>query len=359
MPLDEPAWWYRTQPTLSARMLAPVAGIWGYVAERRMVRTVPYRSTLPVVCIGNFTAGGTGKTPLTRVVAGILGELGHAPVALTRGYGGTCAGPHQVHVRRDSSAIVGDEPLLLAATLPVMISRNRAAGAGAIEAMAAPADGRSRVIVMDDGLQNPALAKDLTIAVVDGRRGLGNGRVMPAGPLRAPIERQLSRVDAIVVNRQGQADPAGADAVARHLRAQFSGPVLQAATVASGNTGWLGERPVIAFAGIGAPQRFFALLSTLGATMAGQRSFPDHHAFSEIDAGKLLAEAASSGAGLVSTEKDWVRLSGRGPKCTALQAATRVLRIELALDASDRGTLVHLLRDAIARRAAKPATKPA
>lgn len=359
MLLDEPAWWYRSQPTLAARLLAPVAGIWGYVAERRMVRTVPYRSTLPVVCIGNFTAGGTGKTPLTRVVAGILGELGHAPVVLTRGYGGTCAGPHLVDVGRDSNAAVGDEPLLLAATLPVMISRNRASGAGAIEAMAVPVDGRSRVIVMDDGMQNPALAKDLTIAVVDGRRGLGNGRVMPAGPLRAPIERQLSRVDAIVVNRQGQADPAGTDAIAERLLAQFSGPVLQARTVATGDTAWLGERPVIAFAGIGVPQRFFELLATLGATIAGRRPFPDHHAFSEEDAAKLLAEAASSGAGLVTTEKDWVRLSGRGPQCAALQAATRVLTIELALDPRDRETLVRLLTETIARRADTPATKPA
>ncbi|MGE0857147.1 MAG: tetraacyldisaccharide 4'-kinase, partial [Hyphomicrobiaceae bacterium] len=197
MPLEEPSWWYEDETTATARMLMPLARLYARAALRRLDHAQPYRSRLPVICIGNFTAGGTGKTPLTLHVARHLVHLGEQPAILTRGYGGKVSGAHWIDADRDRADVTGDEPLLLARAAPTLISRDRRAGAIAIEA-----SGRDvSVIVMDDGLQNPALTKDLTIAIVDGTRGVGNGLVIPAGPLRAPLDRQLALADAILVNR--------------------------------------------------------------------------------------------------------------------------------------------------------------
>ena len=208
MPFDEPGWWYGADDR-RARWLAPAARLWSRVAIARHARQHPYRSRLPVICIGNFTAGGTGKTPLALHIAALLKNAGENPVLLTRGYGGRLAGPLWVEPGRQDASDVGDEPLLLARTAPVMLARDRRRGALAIEAEEnVGGAGPASVIVMDDGLQNPALAKDLAIALVDGMRGVGNGLVMPAGPLRAPLEFQLGLVDAIVVTRRpGAADP--------------------------------------------------------------------------------------------------------------------------------------------------------
>ncbi len=185
MPLNEPRWWYTASKggRLAARLLAPVADAYGAVAEARYRRHAPYRASLPTICVGNFTAGGTGKTPLTRCIVEHLLSLGESPVCLTRGYGGRLPGPVWVDPSRHGAADVGDEPLLLARSAPVMVSRDRAEGARAIEA----AEIKATVIVMDDGLQNGTVAKDLTIAVVDATRGMGNGQVIPAGPRRAPL----------------------------------------------------------------------------------------------------------------------------------------------------------------------------
>ena len=323
---DEPGWWYGPEDALLPRLLMPAAHLWGHIAERRFAGVVPFRAGVPVICIGNFTAGGTGKTPLALHMAGVLGRLGRNPVFLTRGYGGRLAGPHRITPDQDTAADVGDEPLLLARQAPVMLARDRAAGARAIVA----AGGEQQVIVMDDGLQNPALAKDLTIAVVDGRRGIGNSRVIPAGPLRAPLAAQLTRADAIVINQPAgdEAEPA-AQAIAGRFKARFGGPVLMAKTGAAGETAWLKEKPVLAFAAIGAPQRFFGLLRSLGAEIVRETAFPDHHPFSDREAAGLLAEAKAAGAQLVTTEKDWVRLSRDKRAQAELKAAARPLAIQL------------------------------
>ncbi len=357
--LDEPGWWYAPEDRLIARLLMPAASIWGTMAERRWSSMVPFRAARPVICIGNFTAGGTGKTPLALHMAGVVERLGRAPVYLTRGYGGRLKGPHWIVPGKDTAAETGDEPLLLARRAPVMLARNRAAGARAIMAAARPGD----VIVMDDGLQNPALAKDLAIAVVDGRRGIGNGRVMPAGPLRAPLAVQLARADAIVVNQSAGPDAGStAQAIAARFKSLISGPVIVARTMATGDTAWLQEKPVLAYAAIGSPERFFRTLRSLGANVVGAMAYPDHHPFTEAEAADLIAAAKAAGAQLVTTEKDWVRLAdGSGAEDVdatrsgargKLKAASRALSITMVFDTPDAERLERLVASALARHAA-------
>lgn len=325
MRLSEPSWWYRDAPTWQARALAPLAWAWGVIAERRYRHGAAFRSPLPVICIGNFTAGGTGKTPLALVIARQLLTLGREPVFLTRGYGGKIAGPHWVSPDRDAASEVGDEPLLLALVAPTLICSDRAEGARVIAART----GDRGAIVMDDGLQNGDLAKDVVFAVVDGRRGIGNGRVIPAGPLRAPLGFQLSLADAVVVNTPDGG--AGREAPHRFLDGRFRGPVLKATTRAVGETSWIGGGPLVAFSGIGAPERFFGLVERLGGRILERHAFPDHHVFTEADLRQLLDAARRLGATLCTTEKDWVRLASDGV-AGELRGQTKVLAVSLELE---------------------------
>ncbi len=341
---DEPSWWYRETPSRIAKLLAPAAKLWGWAAERRYARGEGYRPPIPVVCIGNFTAGGTGKTPLALWVAAELHRLGASPAFLSRGFGGRIAGPHWVVPGVDSARDVGDEPLLLSRVAPTLIARDRAAGARAIVA-----SGRGiGAIVMDDGLQNGGLVKDLVLAVVDGRRGVGNGLVIPAGPLRAPLEFQLALVDAIVVNLQSGARPAE-NAVAQWLTRRFNGSLLLATTTPAGDVAWLRGTAVLAFSGIGAPDRFFNLLERLGARIVARRAFPDHHAFTDAEARGLSADARRLDARLVTTEKDWVRLAETGT-LGVLRASSKVVAVELAFDQRDRDRLSGLIETLLAPR---------
>ena len=335
--LDEPAWWYGSDGGLAARCLQPLAAAWGVIATRRYQHKSPYRSRLPVICIGNFTAGGTGKTPLAMCVAAELARLGRRPAFLTRGFGGRLAGPHWVDVAVDSAMDVGDEPLLLARAWPALVARDRRAGARIIETGESAAD----VIVMDDGLQNPQLAKDLVLAVVDGRRGIGNGRVIPAGPLRAPLDFQLGLTDAVVVNMSP--GTAAESATADWLRRNFPGPVLSASVELREPVPWLDGATVVAFAGIGAPQRFFDLLGRLGAKVVRSVAFADHHVYSAAEAEHLLGLAQKHTALLVTTEKDWVRLDGSGGVMAALKTAARALPVAMVFDERDCGRLTTLL----------------
>lgn len=345
MSFDEPAWWYGPKEAARVRLLAPLSRIWQKVAERRWRRATPYQSARPVICIGNFTAGGTGKTPLAASICDVLRQLGRTPIVLTRGYGGKISGPHWVDPRRDTARDVGDEPLWHAERGPVVIARNRAEGAAFIEARGAASD----VIVMDDGLQNPTLAKDLTIAVVDARRGLGNGHVMPAGPLRAGLEFQLDLVDAIVVVGAAGA-PRSLDTVGEALRGRFDGPVLDASVVPVGPLDWLTQSPLVAWAGIANPRRFFDLLAANGATVAREISFPDHHMPSAAQAANLLHEARLHQAMLVTTRKDSVRVRGAPGDVGALGAASRTIDIGLAFADRDGERLTALLARALRAR---------
>lgn len=321
-----------------ASALAPFGRIYGNLAESRYARGEAYRSPLPVVCIGNFTAGGGGKTPTAIAVAALLKQLGHKPACLIRGYGGTNQGPVLVK-QGQSAAEVGDEPLLLAEAAPTFVSADRVAGAKAIE------DSDAGIIVMDDGFQNPSLVKDLTLVVVDAASGVGNGLVMPAGPLRAPLDAQMARADALIVIGNGEKAARLAEAFAASRK-----PVLKARMVPRQDKRWLSVLPVIGFAGIARPEKFFATLRNEGARLIDARAYPDHYRYSERQARSLLKEAEDYNAMLVTTEKDWVRLPD-DPESAAGELKHRSRPFQVALEFEDAAAMKRLLSKA----AAKPA----
>ena len=342
MPLSEPGWWYRDGLAWQAALLAPLGWLYGRAAQARYQRALPYRSRYPVICIGNFTAGGTGKTPMALGVASILRDLGRTPVFLSRGYGGTLNGPIFIDATRHTAASVGDEPLLLAQSAPAVVARDRAAGAQFIERAAVS----GTVIVMDDGLQNPSLVKDLTIAVIDGQRGLGNLGVIPAGPLRAPLAFQTALANALVINGGNETQHFPGLAA---LRQTYSGPLLAAQTQVAANARPLKDKKVVGYAGIANPGRFFRALETQGAIVCDRMAFRDHHVFSPTDCERLLTSAAAHGASLITTQKDFARLQGRPePPLQRLRSASQTLDIELVLAGKDPGILRELIAAALA-----------
>jgi tetraacyldisaccharide 4'-kinase len=296
--MHEPAFWHRPS-SLTSRLLLPLAALYGAIAARRMARPGA-AAGVPVICVGNYHTGGAGKTPTVLALAAMLREMGETPFVLSRGYGGSLPGPLRVDVARHTAAEVGDEPLMMAARAPVVIARDRVAGAQRAR------DAGASVIVMDDGFQNPALRKDLSLIVVDATRGLGNGRVFPAGPLRAPLAAQLVRTDALLVI--GEGDAAGD---VERILAGRSVTVLHAHVSPDANTldALRGQR-VLAFAGIGDPDRFFSTLRAQGIEVAAERRFPDHHRFTKDELWALRTEATRGELALVTTEKDFARLIG-------------------------------------------------
>jgi tetraacyldisaccharide 4'-kinase len=321
MPLETPSWWYRKAGLVSAA-LSPLAALYGRMAAARLEKGEPYHSRLPVVCVGNFTAGGGGKTPTALAVAALLKAMGKKPAFLTRGYGGAAKGLVQVG-EGQSAEDVGDEPLLLAGTAPTVVSADRVAGAKAIESSDAD------VIVMDDGFQNPSLAKDLSLIVVDAASGVGNGRVIPAGPLRAPLDSQIARADALLVIGEGKK----ADALIAAFE-HATKPVLRAKIAPNCDPRWLGVLPAIGFAGIARPTKFFATLKANGARLIASHGFGDHHRFTETEAKRLLKEADDKSAMLVTTEKDWARLPDdeEDSALTELKHRSRPFPIVVAFD---------------------------
>ncbi len=295
--MHEPAFWHRPS-SLTSRLLTPLAALYGAIAARRMARS-GVDAGVPVICVGNYHTGGAGKTPTVLALVHMLRGLGETPFVLSRGYGGSLSGPLRVDAARHTAAEVGDEPLMMAAHAPVMIARDRVAGA-----KLARGEGAS-VIVMDDGFQNPALRKDFSLIVVGGGRGLGNGRVFPAGPLRAPLAPQLARTDVLLVIGEG-----GAAAELERTLAARGAPVFHARVTPDDQTvvALRGQR-VLAFAGIGDPGRFFDTLRAHGIEVAAERRFPDHHRFTKDELWALRAEATRGEFVLVTTEKDFARLS--------------------------------------------------
>jgi tetraacyldisaccharide 4'-kinase len=313
--MQAPGFWWKKSGAAAA-LLSPVAAIYGSVAGRRLAQSGE-RVSVPVICIGNPTVGGAGKTPTAIAVVRSLIGAGERPAFLTRGFGGRLAGPVIVEASHTAND-VGDEPLLLARVAPAVVSRDRVAGAH--HAIAAGAT----IIVMDDGFQNPSLTKDLSILVIDGTRGIGNGHVIPAGPLRAPLAPQLARAHAILI----VGDDAGA-MPATKLPAFHAHLVPDRASLAS-----LESRRVLAFAGIGDPQKFFATLTAAGINAQIQRGFADHHRYRAEEAAALIAEAERHDLALVTTEKDLARLQG-DPTLAALAARTRALPVELVVSEQD------------------------
>jgi len=294
----EPAFWYRP-PSLTSRLLTPLGAVYGVIAGLRM-QSRGFDAGIPVLCVGNYHTGGAGKTPTVLALTKLLRELGETPVVLSRGYGGKWQGPVKVDPTRHIAANVGDEPLMLALTVPVVIARNRVDGVALARSQGAS------VILMDDGFQNPAIAKDASLIVIDSDRGLGNTGVFPAGPLRAPLKLQLACTDALVVIGKGNA----AAAVAADLAARGK-PVLSAhlRPDAASLDAVSGKR-VLAFAGIGDPGRFFRTLRGAGIDVVREQAFADHHPFAPAEIEALVAEARGDGLTLVTTEKDLARLRG-------------------------------------------------
>ena len=280
-----------------ARLLAPAAWAYAMGADLNRRRVTPARAGAPVICIGNLVAGGAGKTPTALAVAGMLRRRGRRPHFLTRGYGGRLAGPVRVDPARHTVAEVGDEALLLAARAPTWLAHDRVAGAAA-----AIGDGAD-AIVMDDGFQNPSLVKDLSVLVIDAGYGLGNTRLLPAGPLREPVERGLARADAVVlIETVGVAARAPLPPLPNGL------PVIAARLVPDEDAMRFAGRRVFAFAGIGRPEKFFQTVLSVGAELAGQRSFRDHHVYGPQEIMQLVEAASAADAVPVTTAKDHVRL---------------------------------------------------
>ncbi len=286
-----PEFWHET-PGLVAGLLAPVGAAIDAAGRMRRALAHPYRVSVPVICVGNLVVGGAGKTPVVLSLVDVLRQAGMSPHIVMRGYGGRLAGPVRVDLAIHDAAAVGDEALLAAAQAPTWVGRDRAAG------VRAAAEAGAAAVLLDDGFQNPTVAKDLALLVVDAAYGFGNGRLLPAGPLRERIEAGLARADAIVL-LDGEATPPG---LARAVC-----PVLRA-TLATVDGGRLAGKRVVAFAGIGRPEKFFAALRRLGAELAAERAFPDHHRFSDTELAALRVAADRERALLVTTAKDAARL---------------------------------------------------
>lgn len=329
-----PSFWSNPpeRPGWQAALLAPAAWAWRIASERRTAATTPGRVAVPVICIGNLTAGGSGKTPTVAWLVEQLQGQGRTPHVLSRGYGGTVSGPHRVDLARDDFREVGDEPLLLAALAPVWIATDRAAGARA--AVEAGAD----VIVMDDGLQNPSLDKDVSLVVVDAGQGFGNGRLIPAGPLREPVASGLERADAVLV--------IGPEAARSRLLSRWpslAGREPQFAKLAPRRTGLdlSGER-VVAFAGIGRPEKFFETLEEMGAEIVQRAAFADHYVYPEAILNRLAREARAQNAMLVTTEKDAVRLP--------IQFRREVMTVQVALEPDDPARFLSAITERLDHR---------
>lgn len=315
-----PFWWEK--PDWRAALLWPLSKLYGIIAVRRMDRASPPIIDLPVICIGNLTVGGGGKTPTALAIAQSALKMKRKPGVISRGYGGTTTGVHVVDAAHDLAKQVGDEPLLIAQYVPIAVSVDRLAAAQKLQSQGCD------FIIMDDGFQSMRLKSDFNLVVIDARRGVGNGHTIPGGPLRAPIVPQLRHADALLKTGSGEA----ADQIIR-LAARAAKPIYIAAPkVAKGLN--LKNKRVLAFAGIADPEKFFDTLAHAGAQISLSRTWPDHHYFADDELAELGQTADAGDLILVTTEKDAMRLMRGSTIAKALLEKTVVLRVEMNFDLS-------------------------
>ena len=294
--------------------------LYGAVAKRQMRRAPRVKIPAPVICVGNFTVGGAGKTPVAIALASAMRARGLKPGILSRGHGGSFGKPHLVDLHHDIARHVGDEPLLLAQAAPVAVSPDRAAASQLLLQKGCD------ILVMDDGFQSGHIHIDFALLVVDAVRGLGNGHVIPGGPLRLGLVEQLRFTDALLKVGRGEA----ADGVVRHA-ARAGRTVFEAFTQLRPGQMFEGQR-YLAFAGIGNNEKFFQTLRQTGANVIATRSFPDHHAYGEDEIADLERSAGKLSARLITTEKDVARLSGWSPATNKFLEQVEVLKIETVFD---------------------------
>ncbi len=337
MRLEPPSWWYGGHIPFAAWALWPISAVYGKLVERRFRAVSPYRSKLPVVCVGNFTMGGAGKTPMALTLASLLREAGLKPGFLTRGYGGSERGPHLIDSMLDGADRVGDEPLLLGKAAPTVVSRDRPAGAKLLETLGVDA------IIMDDGFQNPSLEKDFSLIVVDAGTGVGCGHVFPLGPLRASLAFQLAIADAaVILGARDRTDAARLiEQKSWHYRSTPL-PIFNAQIVPVVAQEFR-EQPFLAFCGIGRPDKFFETLRDAGLTVVKSVRFPDHHPYSDADASSLLAEAKALNAGLITTEKDHARLKGAQGMLGEISRSALAMPISVEFSEDGKARLLKLL----------------
>ena len=328
MRLSTPRWWYvrRGAPApITRALLTPLGWLWAAVTARKIARATPQDAGVAVICVGNLTVGGAGKTPVVRAILARLRGRGVEAHALSRGHGGRLTGPVRVDPAVHSAADVGDEPLMIAAEAPAWIARDRPAGARAAHSAGA------QVVVMDDGHQNPSLKKALSLVVVDGETRddewpFGDVAVFPAGPMREPLAAGLARADAVVLLL-----PFDLGAPAPDLLAMFGATPVLVARLAPRAPPPPG--PQLAFAGIGKPWKFERSLRAAGAQLVDFASFADHQSYDDATLNALVRHAADQGAGLLTTEKDWARLSPAWRARVGAWPVTAVFEDEAALDA--------------------------
>ncbi|HMN73127.1 MAG TPA: tetraacyldisaccharide 4'-kinase [Rhodoblastus sp.] len=330
--MNAPAFWRAPRPGAAARLLQPVGALYGAIVARRM-RRPGARPGAPVIVVGNFVAGGAGKTPVALEIARLLQAEGERPAFVSRGYGGFRARDGALEAKGQSAADIGDETLLLAEVAPTFVGADRAAAAALAVDTVAPT-----ALVLDDGLQSRRVEPDLALAVVDGATGVGNGLCLPAGPLRAPLAAQLPLVQAVVVVGAGEA---GAAVAAQAAKA--GAKILRARLEPDPSARALAGQDVVAFAGIGLPDKFFRTLDEIGARIVARRAFPDHHPYRAADIVELAELARAKNARLVTTRKDAMRLPALP------EGAVAPLAIPVRIVFEDEDAVGALLADSLAR----------